>query len=131
MMIRMTFFLLLLSLSSMLYAQVYEIPDSSAVTGVGSVFEIKRSEFLNITVESSKDVFAYVQSINQQIIINVAKPGPEDLTVTLTIRNLTPENGYNLIRNGVSEVIFPDNTGIYQCEVNLTNPQKILICARQ
>ncbi len=130
MMIRMTFSLLLISLLSMLYAQVYEIPDSSAVTGVGSVFEIKRSEFLNITVESSKTVFAYVQSTNQQIIINVAKPGPEDLTTTLTIKNLTPETSYNLIRNGVSEVIYPDDSGMYQCEVNLTNPQKIMICTR-
>jgi hypothetical protein len=128
---RLIAFLFLSSFSSAALAQVSENQDSSAVTGVGKVFEITTSEFINVTVESSNDVFAYVQSVPQQITINVAKPAPELNSTTLTIKNLAPETTYKLIKNGIMEEIVADQSGIYSFELDLTLPQKMLITLNQ
>jgi hypothetical protein len=128
---RLIVFLFALSLSSTVFAQVSEMPDSSAVTGVGKVFAITTSDYLNVTVESSNDIFAYIQSVPQQVTINVAKPQPEILSTTLTIRNLTPETSYTLIKNGSTEVIVSDDAGVYVCVLDLALPQKMQITTNQ
>lgn len=123
--------LFLISVASTVTAQIVEVPDSSAVNGVGKVFQITNSEFINVTVESSNDVFGYIQSIPQQIIINVAKPSPEILTTTLTVSNLVPETNYMLIKNGAFEDIVTDEAGKYVFEVDLSQPQKMMIVNQQ
>ena len=123
--------LFLLALSSTAFSQIQQIPDSSAVTGVGTVFEITNSDFVNVTVESSNNVFAYVQSFEQQITINIAKPAPEILSTSLMVRNLAPETTYTLIKNGRVEEIVTDESGAYACEVDLSLPQKMIITAKQ
>ena len=119
------------SISSAAIAQINQVPDSSAVNGVGRIFEITNSDFINVTVECSDDVFAYVQSMNQVITINIAKPDPELLSTTLTVKNLAPETGYNLVKNGRLEAITTDETGGYTCEVDLSLPQKMQIFRQQ
>ena len=119
------------AISTAAIAQIHQVPDSSAVNGVGTIFEITNSEYINVTVESSDDVFAYVQSMNQAITINVAKPVPELLSTTLTIKNLSPETSYNFVKNGRHEVITTDEAGVYECTVDLALPQKIQIFPQQ
>jgi hypothetical protein len=119
------------SLSSVTFAQVHEVPDSSAVTGVGTYFKINSSAFLNIIVESSENVFGYVQSIPQEITINVAKPDADIQSTVLSIRNLTAQTSYNLIKNGIQEVITSDDRGNYTFEVDLSLPQTIQITPHQ
>lgn len=128
---RLIALIFVLSLTSMVFGQLHQVPDSSAVTGLGKVFEITNSQFLNITVESSNDIFAYVQSIPQQITINAAKPKPEILSTILTIRNLIPEKNYYLTKNGNTETIVTDKDGVYACDLDLSMPQKILINIHQ
>lgn len=123
--------LFVLSLSSVTFAQVQQVPDSSAVTGLGTYFEINNSTFLNIIVESSENVFGYVQSIPQEIKINVAKPDAEIQSTLLTIRNFTAQTSYNLIKNGIPEVITSDERGNYTFEVDLSLPQTIQITPHQ
>ena len=128
---RLTALLFLFSLTAATFAQVQELPDSSAVTGVGTTFAITNSDFINVTVESSSNVFAYVQSSGRQISINVAKPEPALLSTTLTIKNLTPETAYNLITNGRLESIVSDESGTYTVNVDLSLPQNLVITPRQ
>ncbi|HEX2957952.1 MAG TPA: hypothetical protein VHO70_14050 [Chitinispirillaceae bacterium] len=128
---RLISFLFALSLSSATFAQIQEVPDSAAVTGVGKIFEIKTSDFLNITVESTNDVFGYVQSILHEITINIAKPEPQIQSTTLTVKNLEPQKSYNLVKNGNSEVMTSDENGSYTFEVDLSLPQKIQIYQHQ
>ncbi|MBN1759503.1 MAG: hypothetical protein JW863_14335 [Chitinispirillaceae bacterium] len=123
--------LFLLSLSSSAIAQIQEIPDSAAVTGIGNVFEVTTSDFINVRVESSNDIFAYVQSFGQQISINVAKPNPEILSTILNIKNLSPETEYNLVTNGRLETIVSDESGTYTVEVDLSLPKNLVITPRQ
>jgi hypothetical protein len=120
-----------LSLSSVIFAQIHEIPDSSAVTGIGKIFAVQNSNFLNIVVESTVDVFGYVQSIPQEITINVAKPEPQIQSTVLTVKKLIPQTSYNLIENGSTEVITTDDSGNYTFEVDLSLPQKIQIYLHQ
>lgn len=120
-----------LSFSSATFAQIQEVPDSSAVTGVGKSFEIKTSSFLNITVESTQEVFGYVQSIPREITINVAKPEPQIQSTFLTIKKLSPRTSYNLIKNGIAEIITTDDNGNYSFEADLSLPQKIQIYPQQ
>lgn len=131
MVLRLIVVLFLFSCSSSVFAQIQEVPDSAAVTGVGKVFEVKNSPFINVTVESSNDVFGYVQSLDQEISINIAKPVPELLSTVLTIKNLAPATSYNLIKNGMLNSIMTDEAGTYQCEVDLSLPQKIQITNHQ
>lgn len=128
---RLIGFLFVLTISSSAIGQVTEVPDSSAVTGVSHLFEITNSAFLNVAVESTQEIFAYIKSVPQEILLNIAKPKPEIQSTTLTIKNLVPETRYNLTRNGETEIIVTDELGAYVCEVDLSQPQKMLITPNQ
>jgi hypothetical protein len=123
----MILFLSVFALSSSVFAQIHEIPDSAVTTGLGKIFQVTSSEFLNVTVECSDSVYAYVQSVPQQVMINVAKPIPELQSTTLTVKNLISETTYNITKNGSTDLIITDKSGTYICDIDLSLPQKILI----
>jgi hypothetical protein len=123
----MVLLLLAFALSSLIFAQVREIPDSSATTGLGKIFQVTSSQYLNVTVECADSVYAYVQSNSQQVMINVAKPIPELVSTTLIIKNLIPETAYIITKNGNNDLIKTDKSGTYSFDIDLALPQKILV----
>jgi hypothetical protein len=123
----MVLLLLAFALSSLIFAQVREIPDSSATTGLGKIFQVTSSQYLNVTVECADSVYAYVQSNSQQVMINVAKPIPELVSTTLIIKNLLPETAYIITKNGNNDLIKTDKSGTYSFDIDLALPQKILV----
>ena len=124
---RLIAIMFLCSCTSSLFAQISEVPDSSAVNGVGKIFTITNSEFINVTVESTSEIFGYVQSIPQKIVINVAKPVPEINATTLTVKNLAAESTYFLVKEGTIEEIVTDENGTYSFDADLAQPAKYLI----
>jgi parallel beta-helix repeat protein len=90
-------------------------------------FEIKDSDYLNITLESEKEIEVVLESIPRMISLNISSS--TEATTTLTLKGLEPNKKYfkyeDTHKNETE--FFADQNGSYSWQQDLTKPHHIWI----
>ena len=98
------------------------------VKGTGKHFEIKNSDYLNITLESTEEIEVILESIPRMISLSI-NSSINTTSAILTISGLEPNKKYfkyeDTHKNETE--FFPDENGSYSWEQDLTLPHYIWI----
>jgi parallel beta-helix repeat protein len=109
------------------FNEFFKIPIPGRIEGRGTHFEIKDSDYLNIILESEKEIEVVLESIPRMISLNIASS--TEATTTLTIRGLDPNKKYfkyeDTHKNETE--FFSDERGNYFWIQDLTKPHYIWI----
>jgi len=109
------------------FNEFLKIPIPGRIEGKGTHFEIKDSDYLNIILESEKEIEVVLESIPRMISLNIASS--TEATTTLTIRGLDPNKKYfkyeDTHKNETE--FFTDENGNYNWLQDLTSPHYIWI----
>jgi parallel beta-helix repeat protein len=109
------------------FNEFLKIPIPGRVEGKGTHFEIKDSDYLNIILESEKEIEVVLESIPKMISLNIASS--TEATTTLTLKGLEPNKKYfkyeDTHKNETE--LFPDENGSYSWQQDLTKPHHIWI----
>jgi parallel beta-helix repeat protein len=97
------------------------------IEGRGTYFEIKDSDYLNITLESEKEIEVFLESIPRMISLNIASS--TEATTTLILKGLGPNKKYFKYEDSHKNEIefFADQSESYSWQQDLTNPHHIWI----
>jgi parallel beta-helix repeat protein len=109
------------------FNEFLKIPIPGRIEGKGTHFEIKDSDYLNIILESEKEIEVFLESIPRMISLNIASS--TEATTTLTIRGLDPNKKYFKYEDThKSETeFFTDENGNYSWLQDLTSLHYIWI----
>jgi parallel beta-helix repeat protein len=109
------------------FNEFFKIPIPGRIEGKGTHFEIKDSDYLNITLESEKAIEVVLESIPRIISLNIASS--TEATTTLTLKSLEPNKKYfkyeDTHKNETE--FFTDKNGSYSWQQDLTKPHHIWI----
>jgi parallel beta-helix repeat protein len=109
------------------FNEFLKIPIPGRIEGKGTHFEIKDSDYLNIILESEKEIEVVLESIPRMISLNIASS--TEATTTLTIRGLDPNKKYfkyeDTHKNETE--FFTDENGNYSWLQDLTSLHYIWI----
>jgi parallel beta-helix repeat protein len=109
------------------FNEFLKIPIPGRIEGRGIHFEIKDSDYLNITLDSEKEIEVVLESIPKMISLNIASS--TEATTTLTLKGLEPNKKYfkyeDTHKNETE--LFPDENGSYSWQQDLTKPHHIWI----
>jgi len=96
--------------------------------GTGKYFEIKDSEYLNITLKSTEEIKAVLESIPRMISLNIESSSTATST-NLTLENLEPNKTYYKYQDSYkNKAVFVSNeNGTLSWEQDLTQPHYIWI----
>ena len=99
------------------------------ISGGGKYFEVKNSSFLNIALESTKEIKAEVESVPQTIVIRLKKVNEEDENTQLTIYHLEPNTLYHLYIDDYHNYreLLSNNEGVTVFEIDLLAPHILFI----
>jgi parallel beta-helix repeat protein len=97
------------------------------VEGKGKYFQIKDSDYLNISLESSGEIEVVLESIPRMISLDISSS--IDATTTLTIKGLEPNKTYFKYQDSYKEgaVFVSDENGTISWQQDLTEPHHIWI----
>jgi parallel beta-helix repeat protein len=97
------------------------------VEGKGNHFEIKNSDYLNISLESSEEISVILESIPKTISLNIIESSSN--STILTLKGLEPNKTYFKYQDSYKEeaVFISDENGIYSWQQDLTEPHYIWI----
>lgn len=101
---------------------------SGQINGSGTYFEIKDSDYLNITLESTEEIKVILESIPRMISMDISS-STDDFSTVLTIKGLEPNKTYYKYQNSYkNEAVFiSDENGIYTWTQDLTQPHHVWI----
>jgi len=106
------------------------LPPESFLTGrtkgIGTYFEIKDSEYLNIVLKSTEEIKVVLESIPRMISINISS-STDSTSTNLTISGLEPNKTYYKYEDRYkNEAVFvSDENGSYSWIQDLTQPHHI------
>jgi parallel beta-helix repeat protein len=107
------------------FDEFLKIPIPGRIEGRGTHFEVKDSDYLNITLESEKEIEVVLESIPRMISLNIASS--TEATTTLTLKGLEPNKKYfkyeDTHKNETE--FFTDENGSYSWQQDLTNPHHV------
>jgi parallel beta-helix repeat protein len=97
------------------------------VEGKGKYFQIKDSDYLNISLESSEEIEVVLESIPKMISLDISSS--IDATTTLTIKGLEPNKTYFKYQDSYKEgaVFVSDENGNFSWQQDLSQPHHIWI----
>jgi parallel beta-helix repeat protein len=105
--------------------EILRIPIPGRIEGRGTYFEVKDSDYLNITLESEKEIEVVLESIPRMISLNIASS--TEATTTLTIKGLEPNKKYfkyeDSYKNGVE--FKTDESGTFSWQQEITQSHHI------
>ncbi|MFC1997041.1 NosD domain-containing protein [Chloroflexota bacterium] len=98
------------------------------VEGVGVLFEVTGSEYLNVTLESTELVYAYLSSVPSVIELRL-EAADGALATGLTLSGLAPGGEYHLYTDDLHNhaVLSADETGLLSWTQDLVDPHLIFI----
>jgi parallel beta-helix repeat protein len=104
-------------------------PIPGKIEGTGTYFEIKDSEYLNITLKSSKEIKVVLESIPKIVSMDIEAVREDKNAIVLTIEGLEPGKTYYQYQDSYkNEAIFiSDKNGRYTWTQDLTQPHHIWI----
>jgi len=109
------------------FNEFFKIPIPGRVEGKGTHFEIKDSDYLNIILDSEKEIEVVLESIPKMISLNIVSS--TEATATLTLKGLEPNKKYfkyeDTHKNETE--FFTDQSGSYSWQQDLTKPHHIWI----
>ena len=102
-----------------------EFPGAAEATG--TYFEIKDSQYLNVSLTSSAEVKVFLESIPRMISLNIEAVSAETASTTLTLEGLEPNKTYFKYQDSYQSgaVLISNETGIITWEQDLTQPHHI------
>ena len=97
------------------------------VEGAGTFFEIKGSEYLNISLTSSQEIKVVIESVPRMISTNIEPAVPEITISDLTIKGLEPNKTYYKYENSYKNLVvfIPDENGEYGWQQDLSQPNHV------
>jgi len=125
------FFLLFISIPVFVKAQIFNNSLISSipgrVEGRGKAFEIKNSAYLNVTLESEKEIEVVFESIPRMISLTLN--ASNETTTILTIKGLEPNKKYFKYEDSHKNEteVLTDEKGNYSFTQDLTKPHHIWI----
>jgi parallel beta-helix repeat protein len=116
--------LVLFLISPSVFANEIVVP--GRVEGVGTYFEVKDSEYLNVTLKSSEEIRIVLESIPRMISLNI-ESSSTDSSTQLTILGLEPNKNYYKYQDSYkNEAVFvSDANGTFSWQQDLTQPHHI------
>ena len=108
------------------FNEFLRIPIPGRIEGKGTHFEIKDSNYLNITLESEKEIEVVLESIPRMVSLNIAS-STDAISTNLTISGLEPNKTYYKYQDSYKNkaVFSSDENGSYQWHQDLTQPHHI------
>ena len=99
---------------------------SGRIEGTGTYFEIKNSEYLNITLKSTEEIKVALESIPRMISLNIEASSTTNSTI-LTLEGLEPNKAYYKYQDSYkNEIVFSaDENGSYSWTQELSQSHHI------